>query len=78
MKVQIKFLAIYRKFLPPGTPPAFEREVAPGTSVDDLVASLPAPKGDATVVLVNGREPQPGQVLREGDVVALFPAIAGG
>ncbi len=78
MKVQVKFLAIYRKLLPPGTPPVFEQEVAPGTSVDDLVASLPAPTGDATVVLVNGRQPQPGQVLHEGDIVALFPAIAGG
>ena len=46
---------VHHVFLPAGTPPVFEQEVAPGTPVDDLVASLPAPRGDATVVLVNGR-----------------------
>ena len=30
------------------------------------------------VILVNGHVPEPGQILEEGDVVAAFPAFAGG
>ncbi len=79
MRVAVKLLATYSKYLPEGAEgSAYEVEVTPGTTVDELVATLPVPGGDASVVLVNGRGPQPGQVLREGDVVCLFPAIAGG
>jgi len=79
MKVRLKLLATYRKYLPAEAEgSSYEMEVEPGTTVDDLIATLPVPGGDASVVLVNGRGPQPGQVLHEGDVVCLFPAIAGG
>lgn len=79
MRVQIKLLATYHRYLPPGTrSSSYEVEVAPGSRVEDLLARLPVPQGEASVVLVNGRGPQPGQVLQQGDVVCLFPAMAGG
>lgn len=79
MKVHVKLLATYHKYLPPDAEGStYSVEVEPGTSVEELVATLPVPEGDASVILVNGRGPQPGQILQEGDVVCLFPAIAGG
>jgi sulfur carrier protein ThiS len=45
--------------------------------VEDVLAGLPVPV-EESVVLVNGRTPQPGQALQEGDVLCLFPAIGGG
>lgn len=79
MKVCIKLLATYRDFLPPHAEgSSYEVDVAPGTTVEELVATLPLPGGDASVLLVNGRDPQPGQRLHEGDVVCLFPAMGGG
>lgn len=78
MRIQIKLLATYRQYLPPGSAASsYDVEVPPGTRVDDLLPQLPAPS-DGSVVLVNGRGSRPGQVLQEGDVVCLFPAIAGG
>lgn len=79
MRVAVKLLATYAKYLPPGVEGStYEVEVEPGTTVDELVATLPVPGPDASVVLVNGRGARPGQVLQEGDVICLFPAIAGG
>ncbi len=79
MQVRVRLLATYYKYLPPDAEgSSFPVEVEPGTTVEDLVATLPVPGGDASVVLVNGRGAQPRQVLQEGDVVCLFPAIAGG
>jgi len=78
VRIQIKLLATYRQYLPlDSTGSSYDVEVPPGTRVDDLLLQLPVPS-DGSVVLVNGRGPQPGQVLQEGDVVCLFPAIAGG
>ncbi|HHS98011.1 MAG TPA: MoaD/ThiS family protein [Chloroflexi bacterium] len=79
MRVYVKLLATYQKYLPPEAEGStYPLEVEPGTTVEELVATLPIPGRDASVVLVNGRGPQPDQTLREDDVVCLFPAIAGG
>lgn len=78
MNIRVKLLGTYRRYLPPGGAPAFEREASPGTTVEDLLVELPLPPDDTKVVLVNGVSPQPGYVLSDGDVVSVFPAAAGG
>lgn len=78
MRIEIKYMATYRKYLRAGQDSPFAMEVEAGTTVEALLARLPVPPGEASVVLVNGLSAPPQQVLQEGDVVALFPAIAGG
>lgn len=77
MKIRIKLLAHYHQYLPPGCRSSYETEVPPDARVEDVLAQLPVPV-EESVVLVNGRTPQPGQRLQEGDVLCLFPAIGGG
>lgn len=78
MKIRIKLLAHYQQYLPPGcASSSYETDVPPDTRVEDVLARLPVPP-EESVVLVNGRTPSPGQVLQEGDVLCLFPAIGGG
>ncbi|MBO9371587.1 MAG: MoaD/ThiS family protein [Chloroflexi bacterium] len=78
MKIHIKLLANYQKYLPPDcSSSSYEAEVPPDVRVEDVLAQLPVPL-EESVVLVNGRTPQPGQALQEGDVLCLFPAIGGG
>ncbi|MGB9776592.1 MAG: MoaD/ThiS family protein [Anaerolineae bacterium] len=78
MKIRIKLLAHYQQYLPPNcSSSSYEAEVPAEARVEDVLAGLPVPV-EESVVLVNGRTPQPGQVLREGDVLCLFPAIGGG
>ena len=44
----------------------------------DLLAQFDLPADESKVVLVNGRDADPEQILEDGDVVSVFPAMAGG
>jgi molybdopterin converting factor small subunit len=44
----------------------------------EILNRFEVPTDGAAVILVNGRTAEPGQVLQEGDAVAVFPAMAGG
>ncbi len=78
MKIRIKLLADYQRYLPPdAASSSYEAEVPEGSTVQDVVGELPIPL-EESVVLVNGRTPDLAQPLQEGDVLCLFPAIGGG
>jgi sulfur carrier protein ThiS len=50
-----------------------------GSTLGDLLRTLDiAPKGDAVLLVVNGRQAQATQVLGDGDEVNLIPALSGG
>jgi molybdopterin synthase sulfur carrier subunit len=53
-------------------------EVAPGTTVRQVVNRLKVPEDQVTLIFVNGRHAEPDRQLAEGDTVALFPPIGGG
>ncbi len=79
MKVSIKLLATYRKYLPPGSKGnIYETEVPAGVRAMDLLAQFDIPPGETSVVLVNGRTSDQNYILAEGDVVCAFPAVGGG
>ena len=79
MRVRIKLLSTYRKHLPAGVRgSAYSLDVPTGTRIEELLAQAPVPADESRVVLINGRTPLAGQVLEEGDIVAIFPAMAGG
>ncbi len=79
MKVSIKLLATYRKYLPPGSKGnVYKTEVPAGTRAIDLLAQFDVSPDATSVVLVNGRTPDQNYILAEGDVVCAFPAVGGG
>ena len=49
-----------------------------GRTVADVARQLGIPADLARVVLVNGRDAAPEQPLAPGDVVSIFPPLAGG
>ena len=53
-------------------------EVAPGTSAGDLAGQYGIPLNNSSVILVNGHTVDLAAPLQEGDVLAAFPAMAGG
>jgi len=77
MKVQLKLIASYRDFLPPENEGKAEIDVPEGTTAVSILANLGIPI-DESVVLVDGRSPNPGETLEEGNVVFAFHATAGG
>lgn len=80
MRIVLKLFATYGDYLPSeSTGNACEVEVPAETVVIDLLNRFDVPREPGTsVILINGRAAPPDQPLREGDVVAVFPAMAGG
>lgn len=77
IKVHLKLVATYRDFLPPANKGKAVVEVAEGTTAVAILTDLGIPI-EESVVLVDGRSPNPGETLQEGSVVFAFPATAGG
>ena len=77
MKVHLKLIATYREFLPPENNGKAEIDVPVGTTAVSIIADLGVPI-DESVILVDGRSPNPGETIQEGNVVCAFPATAGG
>jgi len=77
MKVQLKLIATYREFLPPENKGKAEINVPEGTTAVSILADLGVPI-EESVILVDGRSPNLGETLREGNVVFAFHATAGG
>jgi len=80
MHVQLKLFASYRRHLPSDSEGGIcDLDVPAGTQAADLLALYGVPtEGGASVILVNGINATPDQVLEDGDIVAAFPALAGG
>ena len=83
MRVTIKLYATLADYLPPGSRNnRTEIEVAENAAVDAVLAPFLLPAKLTHLVLVNGVFVPPAEratmALREGDVLAVWPPIAGG
>lgn len=55
-----------------------EMDFPAGTTVEDIIRSLEVPLHEVGVTMINSRHCELGQVVAEGDQLAIFPAIGGG
>lgn len=83
MKITFKLFATLSDYLPPERHyNALALDVAPGTTIGDLVERFRLPAKQVHLVLVNGVfiEPQlrASRILSDGDVLAIWPPVAGG
>jgi sulfur carrier protein ThiS len=80
MLIVIRLLADYRRYLPAGreTQAEYSLEVKPGATIQQVLRSLPIPAESPCTFLVNGRHVVRDQVLCEGDILSVFPAVGGG
>jgi len=78
--IRLKLFATYRRYLPPDSQgSAYDTDVPAGTRAVDLLVQFSVPADDgASVILINGRSTGSKQILEDGDIVAVFPAMAGG
>ncbi len=83
MKVEIKLFASLRAKMGNGTGKG-QMELEEGTSLWDVITKLEIPPELAHMTLVNGQhcpaeqEWREQKLLQEGDVVSVFPPLAGG
>lgn len=80
MRVEARLFATLRDVLPPATRASgvTALELPEGATVADLARALGIPPGTSWIALVNGTEATPQHRLQAGDVVTLFPPLAGG
>jgi sulfur carrier protein ThiS len=84
MKITLKLFASLTDYLPPEAKytNVIELNLKPDTNIGDLLEQFRLPKKLVHLVLVNGTyiapEARATRVLLEGDVLAIWPPIAGG
>lgn len=79
MKVEVHLTATLRAYLPAGTAgDNVVLHVPDGATVDQVIHSLRIPRELERLTVVNGRDAVPDQPLSEGDVLSVFPPLAGG
>jgi len=84
VKITFKLFANLRDYLPAGTPMdgRIELDLPAGITPMDLIERYNLPPKLAHLVLINGHYIEPDQRavinLQEGDVLAIWPPIAGG
>lgn len=76
MRVMVHMHGNLRRFMPEGRDRT-ATEVAPGTTIEALLASLGAER-DTWLVAVNGAACEKDRVLQQGDLLDCFEPVAGG
>lgn len=79
MKVEVRLFANFREYLPPGSEKySCALELEEGATIGQVLAKLRIPESLPMVPLVNGIHRQPDDPLQPGDVLSIFPPVAGG
>ena len=79
MKVEVRLFANLAKLLPPGAQNKRATiTVKKGATVEELMDKLDIPQKVTNIIMVNGMHRDRKTELNEGDVVSVFPPIAGG
>ena len=79
MKVEVELFATLAAYLPAGaTGDSVTLEMPDGTTVADVIRSLQIPIRLERLTVVNGRDAPSEHRLADGDVLSLFPPLAGG
>jgi molybdopterin converting factor small subunit len=79
MEIEVKLFATLRDYLPKGsTRFSCKMEIEGGTQVQEILEKLKIPEEFPKIILVNGVHGKKEQTLKEGDVLSVFPPVAGG
>jgi sulfur carrier protein ThiS len=55
-----------------------ELDIEPGTTIDDILASIPIDRGRPMIVARNGHGAQPDEEVLAGDRILVSPIFSGG
>lgn len=74
MKVTVKLFATLRNY----NENKQILEVNEGATPIDIIKDLKVPESEVAIIMINGRGSKLDSVLKDSDVLALFPAVGGG
>ena len=79
MKLEVKLFANFQEYLPPGSEKYSCRlDLEDGTTIGQVLEKLKIPDSDPMITLVNGIHRTFEDRLEPGDVLSIFPPVAGG
>ena len=79
MKIEVQLFATLQPYLPQGADgDRTSLELPAGSTVAQVQAALHIPADLPCLTVVNGHDAELDQVLSPGDVLAMFPPLAGG
>jgi molybdopterin converting factor small subunit len=79
LKVKVKLFGIFRNYLPKESEgPTFWMEIEEGDTLQEILTRLGIPEGEPKTLVHNHRAGKREKILADGDVVAIFPPVAGG
>ena len=79
MEIEVKLFGTLRNYLPRGSGQfSCEVEVNSTDTVKDVMEKLEIPAEIPKIILVNGVHSHLDRILKLGDVLSIFPPIAGG
>ncbi|MCJ7785357.1 MAG: MoaD/ThiS family protein [Desulfobacterales bacterium] len=79
MEIEVKLFATLRDYLPKGSSRfSCKMEVDRSTRVQDILSRLKIPEEIPKIILINGVHGKREQMLKDGDVLSIFPPVAGG
>lgn len=74
IKIEVRYFATLRK-------DGIKKEILStneDTTAKELIRDLDISMDDIAILLINGVRSEPETVLRDGDVISLFPPVGGG
>ena len=74
MKVTVKLFASLRK----DRFAVDDFDYQEGAKVGHILASLNIPEEEAAIIFINSRHGEPDSLLKDGDLLAIFPPVGGG
>jgi len=78
MKISVRLLVHLRQYCPENTIDTFDVSCNKGAIVSSFLKLLNIPASEQTVILVNGRHSEKDTKLSDGDLVTIYPPVAGG
>lgn len=79
MKIEVRLFATLATYLPDESDGrSATLEIPDGGMVGDVVRSLGIPEDTPFITMINGRDAALDQPLADGNVLSLFPPLAGG
>lgn len=79
MEIEVKLFATLRDYLPEGSSRfSCKIKIDGQTRVQDILTKLKIPEEMPKIILVNGVHGKKDLILKEGDILSVFPPVAGG
>ena len=78
MEITLKLFATLRKHIKESEGGVCTLQLPENTSVNTVVEQLTIPQDIPKIILINGHQKKPEDILVDGDTLSIFPPIAGG